>query len=206
MERSHTQNLIVRVFYAGFLVLGGVIPAKADALLPTVALISPITVLLLLPIIAIEAWYVSRSLRLRFWKSTRVMTLANVVSTIVGIPITFAFSSLQNRAMARVYGSEKANFDKWMTTGDQSARAFSFGHYPGWAFLASAFITLIVCFLLSWWVEYMVARWRLRELIASAQFSKQQTNRAVRNANILSYSLLTAIVLLFFSRLSFPQF
>jgi len=58
-----------------------------------------------------------------------------------------------------------------------------------------------VCFLVSWWVEYMVARWRLRDLIASAQFSKQQTNNAVRNANILSYSLLTGIVLLFFSRL-----
>jgi len=186
--------------------LCGAVPARADALLPTVALISPITLLLLLPIIAIEAWYVSRSLSLRFWKATRVMALANVVSTIVGVPITFVFSSIQSRAMTHVYGSEKANFDKWMATGDPSARAFSFGHYPGWAFLASAFLTLIVCFLVSWWVEYMVARWRLRDLIASAQFSKQQTNNAVRNANILSYSLLTGIVLLFFSRLSFPQF
>jgi hypothetical protein len=206
MERCHTRNLIFGAFLTGTIVLCSVVPAHADALLPTIALISPITVFLLLPIIVIEAWYVGRFLDLRFWKATGVMTLANVVSTIIGIPITFGLSSLQNRVMIHVYGSEKANFDKWIATGDASARAFSFGHYPGWAFLTSAFVTLIVCFLVSWWVEYLVARWRLKALIDSAKFSRRQTNQAVRNANILSYSFLTAIVLLFFSRLSFPQF
>ena len=108
MERSHTQNLIDRVFYAGFLVLCGAIPAKADALLPTVVLISPITVLLLLPIIAIEAWYVSRSLRVRFWKSTGVMTLANVVSTIAGIQLPSPSERIQP-LLARISSSSVAS-------------------------------------------------------------------------------------------------
>ncbi len=206
MAPSQTRSAVVRPLCVCFVILCAAVPARADALLPTVALISPITVFLLIPIIAIEAWYVSRFLKLRFWKATRVMALANVVSTIVGIPITFALSSVQNQAMTHVYGSEKANFNKWMATGDQSARAFSFGHYPGWAFLLGAVVTLIVCFLVSWWVEYIVARWRLRDVIAQAQFSRQQVNKAVRNANLLSYSLLSVVVLLFLSRLSFPQF
>ena len=206
MASFQIRSAVVRALSTCFVILCAALPARADALLPTVALISPITVFLLIPIIAIEAWYVSRFLKLRFWKAARVMALANVVSTILGIPITFAFSFVQNRAMTHAYGSQKANFDKWMATGDRTARAFSFGHYPGWAFLLSAIVTLIVCFLVSWWIEYIVARWRLRDAMAQAQFSRQRVNEAVRNANLISYSLLAMVVLLFLYRLSFPQF
>jgi hypothetical protein len=202
----NATGVLTKPLWTLFVILSAVLPARADALLPTVVLISPITILLLIPIIGVEAWYVSSRMKLRFWKATRVMALANVASTLIGFPITMAVSSIQHRVMVYEYGSEKANFDKWMTTGDQRARAFSFGHYPGWAFLLSAFATLIVCFLASWWVESITARWRLKQQTKDNQFSTKEISKAVRNANVLSYSLLTPIVLLFLARLSFPQF
>jgi hypothetical protein len=52
--------------------------AYADAILPSLALIWPITILLLIPIVVVEALYSKSHLGMNFWESIRLMGVANI--------------------------------------------------------------------------------------------------------------------------------
>ena len=56
---------------------------------------------------------------------------------------------------------------------------------------------LIVCFLISWWVEAAYVRWwmKYRMVGTNDAVPKAETSRIVRNANLLSYALLFIITL-----------
>jgi len=62
-------------------------PLLADAILPSLIWVWPIAVVLLLPIIAIEAQYARKPLDLRFGQAFRVFAVANIISSIIGFPI-----------------------------------------------------------------------------------------------------------------------
>lgn len=67
------------------------IPLLADAGLSLAFLVSPLMLLLLIPIIFIEAVVIRRRLRCaEMWPVLRSTAVANVVSTILGIPLTGA--------------------------------------------------------------------------------------------------------------------
>jgi hypothetical protein len=183
---GRTQEAAAKSFQVLLVVILSAISASADAILPTAFWISPITVLLLLPIIAIEAAYVNRQLRLGFWRATKVMGIANAASTLAGVPITLAVTQLQSKWMIH----EALNHA--MTPDPRRLGRHGLGSYPA-NFLVAASITLIICFLISWWIEYLVAH-RMNGEAASHEISV-----AVRNANLLSYALLALVVLRLFS-------
>jgi len=64
----------------------------ADAILPSLVLIWPITILLLIPIVVVEALYSKSHLGMNFWEAIRVMGVANILSSIVGLPIASLLS------------------------------------------------------------------------------------------------------------------
>jgi hypothetical protein len=81
--------------------------ARADAILPTLALVWPITILLLIPIIVIETLHSWRRLQLGFWESIRTIGLANLLSSLAGLPIANLFSAGLQRVLESLYFRDK---------------------------------------------------------------------------------------------------
>lgn len=75
---------------AGVLAVLG-LPSYASANIgyPMIVLTFPAMVLALLPIIALEAWFFVRDLGLTKVKAFKIIGVANLVSTVVGIPISW---------------------------------------------------------------------------------------------------------------------
>ncbi len=176
------------------------IPAYADAVLPSLALVSPITVLLLLPVVAIEAWYAGKRLNISRGQSWRVIGVANILSAVVGLPIgTVLGKGLQRTLEVHYYGTQQDNWKRLEKPGDVDASAISLalGQYPRWTLIVGAAVMLVVCFLISWWVEAAYVRWWMKHRMVGGNHAlpKAETSRIVRNGNLLSYALLSIITL-----------
>lgn len=65
------------------------------------------------------------------------------------------------------------------------------GLYPHWILLLSAAAMLIVCFVISWWVE---SRWVIRYMRKTRGRVEIDCSRVARNANLLSYAFLSVAV------------
>jgi hypothetical protein len=166
----------------------------ADAILPSLIWIWPITVVLLLPIIVVEAQYARRRLNLMPGQAFRVFAVANVISTVIGFPLaTLAANILQIKVQNHLYGNPQLNFEQWSRGGDPSNLARGFGQYPHWPLFAAAGLMFVLCFLISWWVEAAYVNWWIARRSLGAAAVKSQTALVVRNANVLSYALLAAI-------------
>jgi hypothetical protein len=169
-------------------------PLLADAILPSLVLVWPITILLLLPIIGVEATYARSRLNMSSGQAFRVFGVANIASTVIGLPIaTVLAAGIQNRLQIRLFGTRQSNLDQWSRSGDVSQLARGFGQYPRWTLLVAAVLMFALCFMISWWVEVVYVKWWIKRRKPDADEATLQTNRIVRNANVLSYVLLGAI-------------
>lgn len=183
--------------------------AYADAVLPSLVLIWPITIFLLLPIIAVEALYSRNPLEMSLWESFRVIGMANVLSSIAGLPVAGLLAAGLQYGLEFGYfrdldqlhqSAARSGLDlsrQSLTRHDYSTLVF-LGLYPRWILLTSTVAMLIVSFLMSWWIE---AKWVQRCVRRSGKNLTVQTLniwRTVRNANVLSYSFMTLIVLWLF--------
>ncbi len=174
--------------------MNGVTPLLADAILPSLIWVWPITVVLLLPVILIEAQYARRRLNLTLGQAFRCLAIANVISTIVGFPLaTVVANILQIKLQNHLYGNPQSNFERWSRGGDLSGLARGFGQYPHWPLFVAASLMFFLCFLISWWVEAAYVNWWIARRSFGAAPAKSQTSSAIRNANVLSYALLAAI-------------
>ena len=78
-------------------------PLLADAGIPMIALTLPLMLILLIPVVVIEAFLCKRWLRLTNWDAMKSNAVANLVSTIVGVPLAWAIMlGLQFAAIASV--------------------------------------------------------------------------------------------------------
>ena len=191
---SYSRKLLVLVA----VICCAAIPAYADAVLPSLALVSPIMVLLLLPVVAIEAWYAGTRLNISRRQSWRVIGVANILSAVVGLPIgTVLGKGIQRSVEVHYYGTQQDNWKRLERPGAAGSVSLALGQYPRWTLIIGAAAMLIVCFLISWWVEAAYVRWwmKYRMVGTSDALPKAETSRIVRNANLLSYALLSLITL-----------
>jgi hypothetical protein len=164
------------------------VPLLADAILPSLVLVWPITILLLLPIIGVEARYARSQLNLSGWEAFRVFGVANIASTVVGLPIATALvGAVQNRLQIRLFGTRQSNFDQWSRGGDVSQLTRGFGQYPRWTLIVAAVLMFVMCFLISWWVEAAYVKWWISRRKPDAGLVSSKTSYVVRNANVISY-------------------
>lgn len=171
-------------------------PFLADAILPSLVLIWPIAIVLLLPIVAVEAQYARKRLNLSFGQALGVFAVANVASAVIGLPIaTMVAGAVQNKIEVHFFGTRQTNLDQWSHGGGASNLARSLGQYPRWTLIAAAALMFVVCFLISWWVEAAYVKWWIARRESQAESVMPQASRTVRNANLLSYALVTAISL-----------
>ncbi|HEY9714170.1 MAG TPA: hypothetical protein V6C72_11925, partial [Chroococcales cyanobacterium] len=81
-------KLSLTVLLATALALAGT-PAHANVGLPMLAIVWPAMWLLLVPIILLEAAVGTRLLHVDFIRAAQIAGVANVISTVIGIPITW---------------------------------------------------------------------------------------------------------------------
>lgn len=176
----------------------------ADAILPSLAFLWPITILLLVPVVFIEALYARKRLNLTTGKSTRVFGVANVISTIVGLPVASILAgAFQRRIEIHLFGTRQSNWDKWNSSGNVAELSRAFGRYPRWTLLIAAMMMLAICFLISWWTETAYVNWCLRRERDDLEAKAVHASGTVRNANAISYAFLGAVSLLSLPRYSF---
>jgi hypothetical protein len=172
-------------------------PLVADAILPSLILVWPITLVLLLPIIAIEAMYSRSRLGLSGWHAFRAFGIANVISTVIGFPIATAIAAaIQNKMQVRLFGTPQANFER-LSHGDAARIPLAMGEYPRWILISAAVLMFAMCFVISWWVEAAYVKWWMDRQNLSPSVATSNTSHVVRNANFLSYAMLAVISLCF---------
>jgi hypothetical protein len=173
----------------------------ADAGLPMILLTFPAMLLLLIPVIGIEAFLCKKWLGLTTRDAIRSNTIANLVSTIIGIPIAWAF----------MFGVEFATLGGILSTGpvledsnSPLARVILFvlssawiapperGHV--WIIPCAVLVLLVPFFFASYGVEYVVIKHMLgMPEGGTSRLSSQRIRTAVRNSNLVTYGIMAFV-------------
>jgi WG containing repeat len=133
-------------------------PARADSGLPMLLIVWPSAWLLLLAIIPIEAAVAIRVLKVGWKKSLVIVTIANLVSTIVGIPVTWFLMLLPEFVGAgRAFGLHSI-INRVLSVSLQSAWLVPYESDLSWMVPAAAAVLCVPFFFMSVVVESLCAR------------------------------------------------
>jgi hypothetical protein len=188
MARPIFIIFLVVLFYAS--------PAAADTGLPMLMIVWPGMIAALIPVIALESYCLRSMLKLPFVRSLKLMTIANLESTIIGIPLTWAvlllIEIILTFAGSSIFKStelpEALSYTLMITLGAPWLAPFS-QNQAYWIIPAASFFLLIPFYFITWYIEYRCLKKRIKK-------TKPATlSRVVRNINLISYGLLGIIVL-----------
>ena len=159
--------------------------ASANAGVPMIILVMPALGLSIIPIIAIEAMFLSKKLVLAVPRAFKTTTISNLASTIVGIPLTWLLLVLIQMLAGGggAFGIDTA-LGKVLAVTLQAAWLIPYESDLHWMIPVAGLVLLVPFFFVSWWSEYFVSKKMLKE------HSVQRVKIAVRNANIITYTLL----------------
>jgi len=175
-----------RIAILGSVLLGSTAMSTADAGVPMIFVTLPSMLAALLPIIVVESLVFSRRLSLRVRDVLGTVSFANIVSTVVGCPLTWlawiyvlilsgepvdSLDTVQARLLAVTWHAP------WLPPVG-----------PGWMLPAAGLTLLVPFFLVSWLVEYLVVRTAL-------EAAKPRLRSTTAIANLASYSLLAVVLL-----------
>lgn len=177
----------------------------ADAGVPMIVFTWPGMLVLLLPIIAVETLFILKYTHLPHRKVVWATASANAVSTVVGIPLTWAIlfacelglwgeglhtpiiTSRENSPLAQIVTTILTA--PWLRPVGKSER---------WTIPLAALVLLIPFLFVSVWVEQQVMNTFFRvpngERIKGAESDENTLRKAVWGANALSYGLLFMFV------------
>lgn len=175
------------------------VPLLADAGLPMIFVTWPAMMKALIPIIAIEALFIQRRthgpIGKTFWRSA----VANAVSTVVGLPITWmalvALEMFAGLALSRM------DLDKSVI-----GKVVGFIIYspwvmpqPGalWVVPLAVLVLLVPFYFISVWIERAVFEHMISpdesHSLTGTEVGESTIRAAVRDANLLSYGILFAL-------------
>lgn len=177
--------------------------ARADAIMPSLVLIWPITIFLFIPIIILEALYSKSRLGFRLWESIRVTGIANLLSSIAGLPIATLASEGLKYILEAVYFRDLNKLHEKAAqlgaTEPHGLKAHDYfnlvflGLYPRWILLVCALAMLLICFVVSWWIEAQWVQRHIKRSMNATPLEIKTASRVIRNANLLSYAFVTVI-------------
>ena len=148
-------------------------PAHANVGLPMIAVMWPLMMLALLPIIAIETYVICTRLALSVGYAATVTFVANAVSTIIGIPVAWFLLLLTPVVRAA-----------WISPFEEKKESD-----PDSFVANSALVLLVPFFFASWFIEYRIA-------IRMVPWLERGTvNAAVLAGNLITYGCLAAFIL-----------
>jgi hypothetical protein len=114
-------------------------------------------VLALLPIIAVETFILSMQLGLPFGTAAKVASIANAVSTLVGIPVTWFLLLLGQlfTGGGSAYGLDTA-WKKFLAVTWQAPWLIPYDEDLHWMGPSAALSLLVPFFFASWWIEWWI--------------------------------------------------
>lgn len=139
----------------------------------------------LLPIIALEAFYLSKALHIKFKLSVKTAVFSNCISTFIGVPLTWFLSVVIQFVTGggSAFGLESV-MGKVLAVTWQAPWLIPYEQDLNWMIPIAGAVLLIPFFFVSWWSELLVSRQVLTDL------KHKEVNKAVRNANLITYTLL----------------
>jgi hypothetical protein len=161
--------------------------ASANAVFPITVFMWPAMVVALLPVIAVETWVVSKLGRLGFRSSMRLVAGANLLSTVLGIPLAWLLADVSGLVRAGLMAAARESGDLDAVDGGPYA---SVVQVSSWAAVTEFAFTIGVAFLVSCVAEVMFAE---RKLGSRGAVSPR---KALLWANVVSYVPLGAIIYL----------
>jgi hypothetical protein len=178
----------------------------ADAGVPMLFVTMPAMLIALAPIIGMETLLICRRLAYRPWPVLRATAAANVLSTIVGIPITWlallACEMLIGITVSSIPALDKSHSPAMQVVGFILSAAWlpPMTGNNWWAVPLATLVLLVPFFFVSVWTEYYVMQRMLpvaaTEAAQEGEISRGKLARAVRDANLLSYVFLFIFVCL----------
>ncbi|WP_212748194.1 MULTISPECIES: hypothetical protein [unclassified Pseudoalteromonas] len=147
----------------------------------------PVYSISLLPIIAIEAIYLRKSLDLTKALSVKMAFVSNLVSTIIGVPLTWVTLVLIQvlTGGGAAYGVDTF-VGKMLAVTWQAPWLIPYESDLHWMILFAGLFLLIPFYFVSWWSEFLVSK----KILADTALSSNNIKIKVRNANLITYSLL----------------
>lgn len=165
--------------------------ALANAGLPMLAVVWPLSLPAFIPIVVLESWILRRTLNISWRIALTQMVKANVLSTLIGIPlawaISFAFELLLMFVVVNIAGSNSYP-PHWV--GDVGRVILSapwLGPYREggyWILPVAMSVLLIPFFFVSFWTE----AWYVAGNVYPSD--PKQARRAIWKANLCSYLVL----------------
>ncbi|MDA2916570.1 hypothetical protein MYX64_07005 [Nitrospinae bacterium AH_259_B05_G02_I21] len=164
------------------LVLAFATPAHANVFLPPMVIMTlPVMLVAFVPNVAIEAYVLWSWIGGSGGYALEVVSVANVVSTLIGIPFTW-FVLLPLRALP---GTSVPGHVWYMGHDDRTK-----GQKPNsWVTPAAGLLLLVGCFFASCAIEYAIAVWML------PGFERQDVNYGVLVGNLASYGIMAGFLL-----------
>lgn len=171
--------------------------AEANAGIPMLALALPGMAVSLIPVILIETWYVRKSLRITYVPALKAMSVANLASTFIGIPLTWAAWVFVEMTLAFFSYHIGESLNITVPNSIRILFSVTFGAAwlgpsesdPNWIIPVALLVLLVPFFYVSWIFERNIAIKFLKET------STEAINKATFFANIYSYGLLGTFVL-----------
>jgi len=161
-------------------------PAAANAGIPMLFVVWPSSWVLLFAIIPIESYVAARILKLPFRTVLKAFTNANLISTFVGIPITWiilvAMQMLSGGGSAWGLGT---TIQKILSVTVQSPWLIPYSGQSGWMVPAAGISLCIPFYFVSVWVEL-----RALNRILGTQSDGVTIRKAAWVANLVSYGLI----------------
>lgn len=157
----------------------------ANAGVPMIFLAMPVYGLSIIPIILIEATFLSKKLELNASSAAKTTTVSNLASTIVGVPLTWLLLVLIQMLAGGggAFGLDTA-LGKVLSVTLQAAWLIPYETDLHWMIPMAGLVLLVPFFFASWWSEYFVSKKMLKK------YPAQKIKVVVRNANIITYALL----------------
>lgn len=174
----------------------------ADAGVPMILLTFPAMLAMLIPVILVEATLLRKWLGLQVWTAIKSSAAANVVSTLIGVPVawgvTLLFEFFAFGAIMRIPAISRAA-DKWNSPLAHVVVTVLAPAWLGpdernlyWMVPLATIVLLVPTFFLSVWIEaFVVDRMVSVPEGDSSNLTSSRIRATVRNANLVSYGLLT---------------
>jgi hypothetical protein len=154
-------------------------------------------VVALVPIVLIEAYLAGSTLRMKTKEILLSVTIANAISTFIGIPVTWFLLAVLEFASVSMLGAI-TNRNPWTDLFSVTLGApwvAPGGENEKWVVLGAMLFLLVPYGLASWAVEYLVIKTRFARK-SGPPVPIGNLKLAVGKANLISYSLLAICVIL----------
>jgi tetratricopeptide (TPR) repeat protein len=199
MIASRFMRAAVPGFGAALLLLTCPATARADAGVPMLALMAVPMWASLLAIIPLEAFIATRRLGLAWSRSLKVSAIANLVSTVAGVPLTWILLAVVEMALTYLGGALAPHGRPYPPlplgeAGEQALALIVTSPWLNpdesrlyWMMPAAALLLCVPFFFASVWIEYRVAR---------RMMGRDQAPRVLGwawRANVTSYVLLALV-------------